>query len=463
MKPGQWLFNQFNRKALAPYEGKLNGPSPSWPLGNAGLFIGKNPWEAADRLFATYDQEAVLVWMGSSPALLINSAQLFEQILDTRRDDFYKDAPRPQLLPFIGDTSCFIQNGKKWQETHAQNPMSQAAFPAWLARQVALVRQVTRRRIATFAQQPDATPDDSMRALMERLTFDVFCELLVGTSLSDKLYHSFVTVCDEATSRLKAAILLPILNPMFYVARSRWFNAFDELLRERDVPPNTRRDSLLHALFPTTQLSRYAFYCEVANLFPAGSFSTTSAFVSAMLLLQDHPAALATVRRAVQDLGPEPDWHAIDGCKPLEHVLFEAMRLYPGAPFYTRNVRLEGSLEFAGVTLPKNTTLYLTPWALQRDKRHWGEDANEFRPSRWTEECVANNPPGSGYFFPFGRGPRSCLGEPMALFVMKTILATFLAETDVIIDTRDHRFGFYFACLVHEGLTFRVRPLDHAR
>ena len=68
-----------------------------------------------------------------------------------------------------------------------------------------------------------------------------------------------------------------------------------------------------------------------------------------------------------------------------------------------------------GACWPAGTTIFVTPTALHRNRAYWGDDADAFRPERWLEK-EAGNPPGSAYFWPFGRGPRECLGKYWALF-----------------------------------------------
>jgi len=120
-----------------------------------------------------------------------------------------------------------------------------------------------------------------------------------------------------------------------------------------------------------------------------------------------------------------------------------------------RNVRVDSPLDFAGVTWPANTTVFITPMALHRNREFWGANADDFVPARW-HEMEAKAPIGSAFYWPFGRGGRECLGKYLALFYAMTALQVFISEYDFIFPADSAKEGFYFACLVCDGLNVRV-------
>ncbi|MBM5817787.1 MAG: cytochrome P450 [Cyanobacteria bacterium K_Offshore_surface_m2_239] len=126
-----------------------------------------------------------------------------------------------------------------------------------------------------------------------------------------------------------------------------------------------------------------------------------------------------------------------------------------GLIFFMRNVRVDSPLDFAGVTWPANTTVFITPMALHRNREFWGANADDFVPARW-HEMEAKAPIGSAFYWPFGRGGRECLGKYLALFYAMTALQVFISEYDFIFPADSAKEGFYFACLVCDGLNVRV-------
>lgn len=439
--------------------GKIPGPDPSAPLGNAGAFLGANPWEPTVKFLKEYG-DVVLIWMATSPAILLNDPKLLSELLvvadaDWATDDrFYKDAPRPQLLPITTDTSCFINNGKEWAERRESHPFSAKEFSEWLKTQVQPVRRVVSEDLARLSGHDK--PFD-LREPMQRMCFDGFGAMLVGESLSDDMYEDFQVVSEQAQTRLTALVHLPTeLSFRFQKAKEEWFAGISPYLTS--ARQNPAGNDMIRRFLPTTTMDDNSFRNEVANVFPAGVYSVTSSVMSALWQLVANPKLLKEAREAVLAMGDDWTWDDLQACKPLRWALLEAMRLYPGAPFFSRNVKTTGPIEFAGATLPANTTIYITPVALQRNKEHWGEDADEFRPGRW-EQAEAKNAMGSDYYFPFGRGPRECLGKAFGLAYAQIALATCIGKWDWDINDRRQGEGFYFACMVHEGLKATVKPI----
>jgi len=141
-------------------------------------------------------------------------------------------------------------------------------------------------------------------------------------------------------------------------------------------------------------------------------------------------------------------------------VLREALRVHPPVAFVQRRVKPDAPTELGGYEVPAGTILFISCYALHLDKTHWGADAETFRPSRWTSELVAANPYGSGHFFPFGRGPRACVGEHVGRFYIKLALASILANyTPEIGAGQPLEKELFFATMRPKGLLGRMLPV----
>jgi cytochrome P450 len=97
----------------------------------------------------------------------------------------------------------------------------------------------------------------------------------------------------------------------------------------------------------------------------------------------------------------------------------ESMRLYP--PAYGVGREVVSDCVIGGYTIPRKSQVFMFTWALHRDPRYF-KDPNTFRPERWEEDSI-NNLPKYAYF-PFGGGPRACIGSYFAMMEIVLVLAT---------------------------------------
>jgi cytochrome P450 len=105
--------------------------------------------------------------------------------------------------------------------------------------------------------------------------------------------------------------------------------------------------------------------------------------------------------------------------KYTEMIAKESMRLYPPAYGVAREALTD--FELGGYRVRAGSQLFMFQWAMQRDPRYFTEP-NRFHPERWNEE-FSNSLPKYAYF-PFGGGPRVCIGSYFAMMEVVLLLAT---------------------------------------
>jgi len=105
--------------------------------------------------------------------------------------------------------------------------------------------------------------------------------------------------------------------------------------------------------------------------------------------------------------------------KYTESIITETLRVYPTVWMVGREA-IE-PVELGGYLIPAGTTVFMPQWVVHRDSR-WYDDPEEFRPERWAEGLMQRNHRYA--YFPFGGGPRICIGNNFALMEAALILAT---------------------------------------
>jgi cytochrome P450 len=160
---------------------------------------------------------------------------------------------------------------------------------------------------------------------------------------------------------------------------------------------------------------------ETLTLFLAGYETTANLLAWTWWLLATHPEVERKLHQELDGLlaGRSPGMDDLPKLRYAGHVLTESLRLYPPAWGMAR-LAIEDH-EIAGYPVPAGTGVAIAQWVVQRDPR-WYEAPDEFRPERWEEDLQKRLPRFA--YFPFGGGPRQCIGNMFALMEATLVLAT---------------------------------------
>jgi cytokinin trans-hydroxylase len=106
-------------------------------------------------------------------------------------------------------------------------------------------------------------------------------------------------------------------------------------------------------------------------------------------------------------------------------ILNESLRLYTPASLLARQAFKD--IKLGELRIPKGLSIWIPTLAIHHDKEIWGEDANEFKPQRFAEGVskACRHPMG---FLPFSYGPRSCVGQALAMMEAKLVLTLILTR-----------------------------------
>lgn len=192
---------------------------------------------------------------------------------------------------------------------------------------------------------------------------------------------------------------------------------------DRQIARGGKTAPLLEALLqsaPEQPMSRRQVRDEVMTIFLAGHDTTAAALTWAWLLLGGHPAVEGRLLGEISSVleGRIPRIEDLHRLPFALMVVKETLRLYP--PISRIGRRPLSDVDLGSLRLARDAAVFLSPFVTQRDPR-WFADPERFQPGRW-EGPAANRPRFA--WFPFGAGPRSCVGEHFALGVMTLALVT---------------------------------------
>jgi len=185
---------------------------------------------------------------------------------------------------------------------------------------------------------------------------------------------------------------------------------------------------------------------EAMTLFLAGHETTALVLAWTWWLLSQNPrveeALAAEVKEALDGRLPTVD--DLPRLSYTEKVVTESMRLYP--PVWTIGRETTVDCTIGGFQVPRGTTLLMPQWVVHRDERFFSQP-EAFLPERWTEEFTRRLPKFA--YFPFGGGPRLCIGNNFALMELVLVLACI---------TQRFRFTLQPGFDVKPWATFTLRP-----
>jgi cytochrome P450 len=168
----------------------------------------------------------------------------------------------------------------------------------------------------------------------------------------------------------------------------------------------------------------------------AGRDTTAALLGWCLVRLALHPDIYSSLRATCLRDFPsdtQPDFAQLKSCRPLQHFIQEVLRLHPPVPVNNRLCVKDTTLPLGGgpdqsspIAVRAGQPVVFSVYMMHKRKDLWGEDALEFRPSRWERKV----PPWQ--WLPFLGGPRVCLGQQFALTEAGFLLVRLLREFDAV-------------------------------
>jgi cytochrome P450 len=381
-----------------------------------------------------------------TPVCLVNHPDLIESVLVTGHENFTKSKDYRVLRTLLGE-GLLTSEGELWRR---QRRLMQPAFHRDRIAAYAEVMTAYTGRMLDIWQDGDER--DIHRDMMQ-LTLEIVAKALFGAEIAgdagdeaDALrrpapkghapvpqsFGSALSVfAEQFIHQANLAFILPEKIPLPGSRRLRKaVRRLDEIVyamirdrRASGVRPGDLLDLLLHAEDEEgNRMSDRQLRDEITTLFLAGHETTALALSWTWMLLAQHPEIEARLGEELGRVlaGRVPTAADIPRLSYAEMVIKESMRLYP--PAWGVGRQAIAPFEIGGYRLPAGTNVFLCQWILQRDERFF-PDPERFDPERWRDDPVRTGALPRFAYFPFGGGPRVCIGASFAMMEAVLLLS----------------------------------------
>lgn len=393
------------------------------PVVGSSLDLIRDPLGFLDRISREHG-DAVEFNIPGQRIFLFNHPDAIEQVLVTERDRLIKDKLTRELSLMLGK-GLLVSEGQFWRK---QRKLAQPGFHR--ERVAAYGDVMVRFAERTIEDWKDGEARDVHKDMM-RLTLDIVAKTLFGVEIAEvarKIEWSLEVLMDRFSG---AGVYMPLALPLPSNFRTK--KAIEQLddtvygiIRERRKGGDN--GDLISMLIAAASddgdgggMDDVQLRDEAMTLLLAGHETTALTLGFAFHLLAQHPEIQEKLAKELDEvLGDRPATAAdMPKLRYAEAVVRESMRLYPPAWALGREVIAPCTI--GGYAIEPGTQLWVAQWVVHRDPR-WFPDPHTFSPERWDNDFAKTLPKHA--YFPFGGGPRVCIGNAFAMMEAVLILVT---------------------------------------
>lgn len=377
--------------------------------------------------------------LGPRSLVLVSDPSLIEEVLVTKNRCFRKHYAVRLLRPVLGN-GLLLSEGATWLR---QRRLIQ---PAFNRRFETAFADLVRRHTLELAEQWQRAPRRDLYQDMTQLTVRIAADAFLGVAHpgeADVIGECLEVIHGDYEHRFQQPWNWPLWLPSqrnrrLLAAVRELTRIIDRMISDRQADAGDRGDALSRLLVAqrraATQMPRQLLRDEVMTLLLAGHDTTANGLTWTWTLLARHPAVLQAIQREADRLEPATTEQSdtVDDAGRLAvttQVVKESLRILP--PVYLFGREATTSCELGEYRIRKGESVIMSQWVVHRDRRLF-DDPESFVPSRWTPQFEQSLPRYA--YFPFGGGPRVCIGKDLAMTEAKLILATLASRFSVTLD-----------------------------
>ncbi|CDO72209.1 hypothetical protein BN946_scf184970.g61 [Trametes cinnabarina] len=410
-------------------------------LGNVDAIDQNAPFQSLHDLAKKYGEIYELEMLGAK-RVVINSQALMSEVSDEKRFSKKIAENSTQLRNAAGDGlfTARLPEEKNWYIAH--NLLMPLFKPDKICNLADDMMDIVSQLVLKWQRLgPDAIIDTA--ADVSRVTLDIVCLCAILNSFYRETVHPFaVTMSDfllESTKRgarpQAVQNLLVAENKKYEDDMKTLFKTTDEILAQRRALGSDKQDILGTLMYGKDKetgqgLPEKTIQYNLLTFLIAGHETTSGMLVFALYYLLTHPEAMRKLRDEIDTTlgGRLFTTKDLNTMPYLIAVMRETLRLSPTAPARTV-APFEDTVIGGKYPIAKGESIIVNTYSCQRDRKVWGEDADEFRPERMLDGKYDTLPRQA--WQAFGYGERACIGGAFAWQEAQIALVTIFQQFDL--------------------------------
>ncbi|MCG6135663.1 MAG: cytochrome P450 [Nostoc sp. LLA-1] len=416
---------------MAPDVFELSAPPVNSIVGHL-LELGQDPLGFLTRCRDYGD--IVPLQLGLTPACLVTNPEYIEEVLKNRHD-FIKSRGSRALKTLLGE-GLLTTEGESW---FWQRRLVQPVFhQKRINRYGEIMVEYTNQMLQTWH---DGEIHD-IHADMMHLTLQIVMKCIFSAEVDAGEAKVVANALDVAMQWFESKRRQNFLvwewfprpeNLRYRRAIAQMDEAIYKLIQERrhsEEKPNDLLTMLMEAKDEETgqQMDDKLLRDEVATLMLAGHETTANTLSWTWMLLAQNPEVREKLASELNQVlqGRLPTLEDLGQLVYTQQVIKESMRLYPPVSIMGREAAVDTHI--GGYEIPQGMSIMISQWVMHRHPKYFA-NSTAFQPERWIQELEKQLP--KGVYFPFGSGPRICIGKGFAQMEAALILATIAQSFQV--------------------------------
>lgn len=425
----------------------------------------KNPIPIIDQAMQEYGDTYRTYIGAGTKSIMTTDPDIIQHVLQKNHKNYFKSKIQTDTLGKYVGKGLLTSNGDYWLQ---QRRLIQPSFHRKkLAALVEIMNEETVQYIEQLKTRCEKSPIDvDITEEMMHLTLRIVSKSLFSRGINDEELQFL----GDSVTTLQNAIIKEVRQPFL-----KWYRdltGFEEkhmkVAKENQEMMlrliNERRESseefddlldmLLGSRYEDTgeAMTDQQIIDESLILFVAGHETTANALAWSFYLLGNHEEERQLLIDEIQNLGKEDlGFEDVMRLAYTRQVIDESMRIYPPA-WITDRVSL-GVDEINGLDIAKDEMVGIYIYGVHHSKKIW-KDPQNFRPERFSKEESEGRH--SFAYFPFGGGPRLCIGQQFALMEMQLVLYHLLRNFNIEVDPK-HPIAFQPLVTLRPRYGIRVR------